>query len=151
MNYYSITEEYLKNYKPLKASIENMRKEIEDLDYYVASSPSLEYIGEKKYKQSSTENAVINIENKKKKIENNINSIESKLERIEKGIETLNETEKYVIVERYFEGRQWWVIAYKLKYSERWCKELRRRAVEKISISLFGEKAMSKQFANTSP
>jgi len=37
-----------------------------------------------------------------------------------------------------------------MKYSEKWCKELRRRAVQKVAIGLFGEDALVKDFPFTS-
>lgn len=142
LNYYRVAEKYLYNYRPLKASIENMKKEIEDLDYYVVSSKSLENKGGPVYNNSIIENAVINIDEKRNDLEMEIRRLENKLRRIDKSLEILGETEKYIIEERYFEEKEWWKIAHKLRYSERWCKELRRRAVKKIAISLFGEKAM---------
>lgn len=145
MNYYGITEKYLYNYRPLKASIENMEKEISDLDYYIASSIKLDYIGGIGYKGSITEMAAINIQEKKDNIRFEIRKLEDRLERIDRSLEALSEIERYIIEDKYFEGREWWKIAYKLRYSERWCKELRRRAVEKIAISLFGEKAMKEE------
>jgi len=152
MNYYALTEKYLYNYIPLKISIENLSKEIEELDYNSVATISYEYIGSIGYRESNVENKVIKIEKKRDKLKDKILDLENKLERIDRAIEGLNEIERYIIEERYFKGKQWWVIAYKLKYSERWCKELRRRAIEKISIGLWGEEAMlHKEFTNTSP
>lgn len=151
VTYYERTVEYLENYKPLQASIENMEKEIEELDYFAAKGICLEYTGRNGYKTSLTEDAAINIMERKEQLRRAIRRTKHNLDKIDRGLETLNEVEKYIIVARYFEGQQWWTIAYRLKYSERWCKELRRRAVKRISISLFGEKAIHKQFPNTSP
>lgn len=142
MNYNGITEKYLYNYRPLKASIENMKKEINDLNYYICSSLKLDNIGGIGYKGSITEMAAINIQEKKNNTRFEIIKLEN---RIDRSIEVLSEIEKYIIEEKYFEGQEWWKIAYELRYSERWCKELRRRALIRIAISLFGEKAMKEE------
>lgn len=142
MNYYNITEKYLYNYRPLKASIENMSKEIDEIDYFVCNGFKLGYTGYVGYRGSITEVTAINIYERKDKTRLEIMELKNRLDRIDRGLNVLSEIERYIIDERYFEGREWWKIAYKLRYSERWCKELRRRSVNKIAISLFGEKAM---------
>lgn len=151
MNYYKATEKYLYNYKSFKANIVNMETQIEEIDYYSVKAVGYDYIDDIGYRGSTVENAIINIDKKRNDLENKIVELKSKLERIDKAIEALNEIEQQIISERYFEGRQWWQIAYKLRYSERWCKELRSRAVEKISIGLWGEEALPKDFPFTSP
>ncbi len=146
MNYYKATEKYLYNYKSLKANIENMKTQIKELDYSSVKGANYDYIDNGGYKKSAVESTVLYIDKKRSNLERKIIELKSKLERIDKSIEALNEVEQFIIKERYFEGKQWWKIAYKLRYSERWCKELRSRAVEKISIGLWGEDALPKDF-----
>ena len=151
MNYYKATEKFLYNYNSLKASIENMKQEIEEMDYREISAIDYEKepTSETYAFHSATEESAIYAVERKNLLEKRIKITESKLERIDRAIEALNDTERQVIIERYINGKQWWQVAYSVKFNERWCKEIRRRAVEKIAIGLFGEKAMHKDSTNT--
>jgi hypothetical protein len=151
MNYYKATEKFLYNYNSLKASVENMKQEIEEMDYCEMSGIdySREPTGKTYAFRSPTEDAAIRAADKKALLNGKINVLGNKLERIDRAIEALNKTEKQIIIERYMEGKQWWQVAYNAQYNERWCKEIRRRAVEKIAIGLFGEIAMHEYSTNT--
>ena len=153
VNYYKATEKFLYNYNSLKASIENMKQEIEELDYREISAVNYEKepTGKTYAFHSITEEAGIRAAEKKKLLEKRIKATQSKLERIDRAIKALNDTERQIITERYINGKQWWQVAYEIKYSEKWCKELRRRAVQKVTIGLFGEDALIKDFPFTSP
>lgn len=152
MNYYKATEKFLYNYNSLKASIENMKQEITEMDYRELSA--INYNKEPTSKtyafHSSTEEAAIYTADKKSLLEHRIKITEGKLERIDRAIEALNELEQRIIKLRYIEGKQWWQIAYEIRYSEKWGKELRRRAIGKIAVGLFGEDALPKDFPFTS-
>lgn len=150
MNYYKATEKFLHNYNSLKASIENMKQEIEEMDYREISAIDYEKepTSETYAFHSATEESAIYAAERKNLLEKRIKITESKLERIDRAIEALNDTEKQVITERYMGGKQWWQVAYSVQYNERWCKEIRRRAVNKIAIGLFGEKAMHEDSTN---
>jgi DNA-directed RNA polymerase specialized sigma subunit len=151
LNYYKATEKFLYNYNSLKASIENMKQEIDEMDYREISAIDYEKepVSETYAFHSATEEAAIYAADKKSLLEQRIKTTEGKLERIDRAIEALNDTERQIITERYINGKQWWQVAYSVKFNERWCKEIRRRAVEKIAIGLFGEKAMHKDSTNT--
>lgn len=151
MNYYKATEKFLYNYNSLKASIENMKQGIEEMDYREISA--VHYEQEKTSEtytfHSITEDAAIHAADKKSLLEQRIKTTEGKLERIDRAIEALNDTERQVIVERYLNGKQWWQVAYSVRINERWCREIRRRAINKIAIGLFGEDALPKDSRNT--
>ena len=144
MNYYKATEKYLYNYKSLKANIENMKVQIKEIDYNPLQGAGFEYMEDTGYKKSTVENTVIRIDKKRNDLKNRIKELECKLERIDRSIEALNDVERYIVVERYFEGRQWWQIAHEIKYSERHCRRIRTNAVNKVSVGLFGLEAMEK-------
>jgi DNA-directed RNA polymerase specialized sigma subunit len=152
VNYYKATEKFLYNYNSLKASTENMKQEIEELDYREISAVDYEKepSGKTYAFHSKTEESAIYAAEKKKLLEQRIKTTERKLDRIDRAVEALNEIEQKIIKLRYYEGRQWWQIAYEMRYSEKWCKELRRRAVHKVAIGLFGEDALIKDFPFTS-
>lgn len=151
MSFYKATEKFLYNYNSLKASIENMKQEIEEIDY--KEIPGINYDKERTSKtyafHSITEDEGIKVADKKILLEKRIKATEGKIERIDRAIEALNDTERQIITERYINGRQWWEVAYSVKFNERWCKEIRRRAVKKIAIGLFGEDAINKDSTNT--
>jgi len=151
MNYYKATEKFLYNYNSLKASIENMKQEIEEMDYREISAINYqkEPVSETYAFHSATEESAIYAAERKNLLEKRIKITESKLERIDRAIEALNDTERQVIIERYINGKQWWQVAYAVKYNERWCREVRRNAVNKIAIGLFGEQALPEYSRNT--
>jgi len=143
MNYYKATEKYLYNYNSLKASIENMQKEITEMEYAGMSAMDPAHIPAKTYKYySPSEDEAIRIAEKKTALQKRIKSTRGKLERIDRAIEALSEVERRIITERYIQCRPWWEVAYSAKYNERWCREIRWKAVRKVAIGLFGEKAL---------
>lgn len=152
MNYYKATEKFLYNYNSLKASIENMKQEIEEIEYLGMSAINYDHeiTGKTFAFHSLTESEAMRAADRKQMLQQRIEILESKIERIDRAIEALNKTEQKIINLRYKEGRQWWEIAYEMRYSEKWCKELRKRAVNKIAVGLFGEDALPKDFPFTS-
>ncbi|HHV27946.1 MAG TPA: hypothetical protein GXX63_12235, partial [Tissierellia bacterium] len=119
MNYYKATEKFLYNYNSLKASIENMKQEIEEMDYREISAINYqkEPVSETYAFHSATEESAIYAAERKNLLEKRIKITESKLERIDRAIEALNDTERQVIIERYINGKQWWQVAYAVKYN----------------------------------
>ena len=63
---------------------------------------------------------------------------EKLVDRVNKGLRSLNNVERVIIVGRYMDGLSWEEIADRSYYSERWCRVLRDRALEKLSISMYG-------------
>lgn len=143
MSYYKATEKYLYNYNFLKVYKDNMKKEIDNMDYNPIKSMDLEYKGSSGYKGSTVESKVISIDEKKRELKKDIENLETKLTRIDKAIEILNDKERHIITKRYFESKQWWEIGTELKYNERHCRRIRNEAIDKISVALFGEDAMN--------
>jgi DNA-directed RNA polymerase specialized sigma subunit len=144
MNYYKTTEKFLYNYRPLKISIENMESELKELEPLGASA--IDYSKEKTgatYNISKqTEDEALHIITQKEILKDRIEKTKKKVERIEKGLSSLSPIEKEIISRRYFESEQWYEIAYKVKYHESWCKEIRKRAIIKLSVALFGVEAV---------
>lgn len=63
---------------------------------------------------------------------------ESNLKRIDIAIDSLEPTEKKIIELKYKESKQWWEVANDVKCSEGHCRRLRDRAINKISMAIFG-------------
>lgn len=143
--YYKETEYLLYNYKMFQISIENMQQEIELLKEEdgtaaitydgIKTSPTFKF-------QSSTEDTALSVMEKIDYLEHSIRRIQNRLESIDRALEGLGVIERAIINKRYFEGKQWYEIAYKVSYNERWVKELRRRSINKIAIGLFGDTAL---------
>lgn len=140
MNYYKKAEEYIKNYKALKIHIETLTKQLKEIEETGLKATSLEYTG-RTGPGSTVENAILKMEREEEIIRAKINRVGLMVERIERAIETLNETERYIITERYIARKQWWQIAYATKYGERHCRRIRTEAIKQISICLFGLEA----------
>lgn len=142
-NHYKETEYLLYNYKMFQISIENMKKDIELLkeECGVGSIETDSISISKTYKISSiSEDAALSNMEKVEYLERSIARAEKKIEKIDRTLEGLTKEEKEILVSRYFEGKQWYVVAYKVGYSERHCKRLRNEAIEKMITGLFGIK-----------
>lgn len=143
--YYKKTENLLYNYKTFKISILNMKEEIKNLkeeDGVKAiiyngntSSPTNKF-------SSSTEDTAMYITEKIDYLERSIKRMQGNVDSIDKSLNGLTEKERDVIIERYIEGRQWWQVAYNINYSERQCRNFRKTAIIKITISIFGDIAV---------
>jgi len=145
--YYKETEYLLYNYKMFEISIKNMEREIEHLKKEDGTT-AIEYDGVKTsptYKFSSmTEDTALSITERIDYLEHSIRRIRNKLESIDKAISGLTDVEQDIIKGRYINGHQWYVIAYKARYSERHCKRIRTNAIIKIAIGLYGDKVIEK-------
>ena len=142
MNKYDSIENLLYNYKMLKINIEiadNQLKELEKED----GMTGIAYDGIITSKTNKTGNPTSNI------AERNITSeelilkrkekLENKLNTLDRLIDGLNEIERQIIIKKYIDGLQWWQVGYSVKYSERWCKQLRTQAINKLVVGLYGE------------
>lgn len=144
-DYYKETEYLLYNYKMFEISIKNMQNEIENLKKEDGAS-AINYSGiqtspTNKF-SSSTENTALSISERIDYLEHSIKRMKNRLESINEALEGLTEIERDIITKRYIEGSQWYVIAYHVKYTERWCKQLRSKAIKKLIIGIFGDKAI---------
>ncbi|KNF08540.1 hypothetical protein CLPU_6c00260 [Gottschalkia purinilytica] len=141
-NYYKSVESLLYNYTMFKASIENMEAEIKEIEIEDGLR-SLSYENEKTSCTNeinrSTENIAIRKIEHKDLLKKRIEIIDSKLRRLDNAINALNELENKIITKRYFEGKQWYIIAYELSYNERWCRQVRKQAISKLAIGLYGD------------
>lgn len=148
MDYYKTVEAFLYNYNQLKISIDNIKKEIEEL--HKAENIGLPSMGQgektgRTYKfHSETESEGVNIADKTELLQQRIDIIQSKISRLDNAINALNDMEQKIIKMHYIEGKQWWQIAYEVKYAESWCREIRKRAVNKIAVGLFGDKVLER-------
>lgn len=143
--YYKSTESLLYNYNMLKVSIENMKIEIEEVREEDGMT-AIEYSTEKtsptfKITSQTEDTAIKNIEYADL-LKRRIELTQNKITRLDNAIEVLPETEKEIIVKYYIEGKEWWKVAGEVHCNERWCRELRKRAINKISVGIYGYTAV---------
>ncbi len=137
MSYRQI-EGMLYNYKLIKASIENNKLKLQNLELEDGTTAiSYEEPSSKTNKfHSITENAAIkNIERKeklKKKIAIDTNTIQM----IDNALNALTELERTIIEMFYIENMEWWKVAAKVHYSEGWCKAKRNEAINKMLFTI---------------
>lgn len=138
MDYIKEVEKWLYNYNTFKTAIENLKIMYLEKEKELEDGRPIQYDKERLSKTNSfsseTEKKAIELATIKGRIE----IMENKVKIIDNALNALNETEKKIIDLRYFKGEQWWKIAYSVAFSERWCKEIRRNAVKKIALSMFG-------------
>lgn len=62
------------------------------------------------------------------------------LETIDKMLSRLTEIEVKIIKMFYIQGNTpWWKIAYEVQYSERQCRNIRKKVIDKMVVGLYGE------------
>lgn len=107
------SENWLLNYKSIKAGIESLKEE-----YKVLSNEDL---GE---------------DTKLVLLDSRIKVMERKIEQIDRALNSLSNVEKEVINYKCIEGMYYYEFTYKVYKSERQCKRIKKLALEKIAIAL---------------
>lgn len=142
MDKYKKIENLLYNYKMLKISIENLEKDIEFLEEEDGAG-SINYddinVSPTNKFSSVVENTVLSKTEKREYLERTIKRNKIHIENIDKAMEGLTINERLIIEEKYIEGKQWWQVAYKVGYSEGHSKRIRKEAIEKLIIGIYGE------------
>ena len=73
-------------------------------------------------------------------LERNIEYNKRQIEKMDKAMEGLSDDERTVIIGKYIEGKQWWQVAGMVRYSETHSKRIRRNAINKLIIGIYGKK-----------
>lgn len=140
MDYYKYTEWLLYNYIVICISIQNMEKDIksikEDSGIRGVSLDSNAGGGEK---SSITESTAINNVEKIGVLEKKIERNKRDIDRVDTAMEGLNPLERRIIEKKYIDGLPWYEVAYAVSYSERQCRNIRKVAIEKLIVAMFGE------------
>ena len=130
--------EMLRQYKYVKASIVYLNETIEDvIDAGLGISYSNTTISKTNKINSTVEIAVINIDkadlmNKLKSMNNTINSIDAALA-------ALTVIERTIIVNRCIEKLHYYEFIHKIFMCERTAKRIRKQALKKMEIIIFGK------------
>lgn len=142
MDKYRKVEKLLYNYKMLQISIKNMQEEIEFIknDYGIqgisydgiSTSPTNKF-------SSSVENTALSNSEKIHSLECQINIMQRDIEKVDRTLKGLTELERSVITEKYINSKQWWQVGSKVRFSERHCRNIRKQAINKLVIGVFGK------------
>ncbi|NLY46846.1 MAG: hypothetical protein GX053_12795 [Tissierella sp.] len=143
INYYKKTEYLLYNYKMIEISIENMEQEIEYLKNNDGTS-GLSYDGistsPTNKTSNPTENVALSNSEKIHYLEHNIRKNKRLLDSVNRALEGLTNTERIILQQKYIEGKQWWQVSAMAGYSESWSKSVRKEAINKLIIGMYGER-----------
>ncbi|HZJ98786.1 MAG TPA: hypothetical protein VFC79_02200 [Tissierellaceae bacterium] len=143
MDKYAKVEKLLSNYKMLKISIENIEEDIKLIEEETGLK-GISFDGISTSPTNKTSDIVADtvlaksekIGYLKRTIENNQRKIDS----VDRALEGLEKLERSVVIEKYVNAKQWWQVASVVCYSESWCKQLRKRAIDKLVIGIYGVK-----------
>lgn len=131
---YNDIESWLYNYKIAEVAIENLKAELVVLD--TLKSVNIEIEGKGLGKVSSS---VEDIQAKKEKIKSRIMVMESKLNKLNKALDALKEEELYVIKSFYINQERYKEIGNKMQCSIISCKRIKKKALNKIIIGVYGQ------------
>ena len=143
--YYKSVEKLLYNYNMLKINIEILNHQLDELKKEEGMK-GIDYddvkISETNKFHSQTEETAINNIGLEELINKKKEKLQSKLDMLDRLTEGLNDIERDIIRMYYIEGKQWWQIAYEVKYSERHCRRIRSEAIGKLAVGLYGEEVL---------
>ena len=129
--------EWLQDYGAYKAGIENLKITIEDVaEEGMGINYDKDPSGPTNKFNSIVENASIKID--KLNIEHRIKVMTNIINKIDKALSSLNDIEKEVITNRCIKGFYYYQFCYKIGASERTAKRIKKEALKKMVIAIFG-------------
>lgn len=141
MNYYEKqfqVIEWLKDYEAYKAGIENLKQAINDIaEEGMGLTYDKERVSPTNKFSSITENAVIKID--KQGIDRRIKTMTNVVNAIDKALKSLTDAEREIIINRCMKSRYYYQFCYKIGCSERTARRIKRDALKKMVIVIFGE------------
>lgn len=145
---YRQVEGILYNYKIIKASIENNKLKLENLEWEEDIDDGVGAIsyGEPSSKTNKISRtteiiAINNIEKKekaRKELKRKIAIESNKIKMIDNALNALTDLERTIIEMFYIENLEWYKVAGKVCYSEGWCKEKRKETINRILYTING-------------
>lgn len=130
--------EWLDDYEALKMGIENLNEAVIDIaEEGMGINYDKDPSGPTNKFNSATENAAIKIN--KLDIEHRIKVMANIVNNIDKALSSLTEIEKTVIINRCMKNQYYYQFCYKICVSERTAKRIKKEALRKMSIVVFGK------------
>lgn len=134
-------EKLLYDYMTIKMSIVNLERQLQELEGDIsvqAMDLAREASTNSYYGTSSVEELAMIREEKRNKLKRKLTLSKRYIFQIDSGMEVLCEAEKQIIELRYFQQYPWYRVAYEAQYNERWCRELKSRALKKMKLAIYG-------------
>lgn len=129
--------DWLREYKAYKCSIDNLNQLIIDVaEEGMGIDYSRDKISTTNKFSSDVENKVIKLD--KFNIEHRIKTMSNVINSIDKALESLTDMEKQVITNRCMNSMYYYQFCYKICTSERTAKRIKKEALKKMSIVIFG-------------
>lgn len=129
---------WLKEYDYIKASIQHLNENIEDI---VEAGMGIQYdkdvISKTNNFSSVVENAVIKMD--KENLTNTIKVMKNIVTAVDAGLKNLSEIEKTIIINSCVKGQYYYQFIHKIKVSERSAKRIKKEGLKKLAIVIFGK------------
>lgn len=130
--------EWLKEHEARKAGIENLKETIEDIaEGGMGINYDKDPSGETNKFNSIVENAAIKID--KLNISHRIKAMQNVVNNIERALASLTDIERAVIINRCIKRKYYYQFCYQIGASERTAKRIKKEALEKMVIVIFGK------------
>lgn len=137
-------ENRLKNHNSLVVSITNLQSELEALEATEADElGAIDYSKDKIQTSgvgSTYENQVIRKVDKIAAVKRKIAQTQRKVDEMDRALSVLNEAEREVIELKCIQCLPYFKFTYKIDRSERWAKYIKKEAIRKLAVALYGEK-----------
>jgi hypothetical protein len=130
--------EWLKEYEALQAGIDNLKQTIDDIaEEGMGINYDKDPAGPTNKFNSIVENAAVKID--KLNIGHRIRVMQNIVNNIDKALAILTDIEKNVIVNRCVKGKYYYQFCYEICVSERTAKRIKKEALNKMVIVIFGK------------
>lgn len=131
-------EEWLQDYEAYKAGIDNLNEIIEDIaESNMGISYDKDPSGPTNKFNSTVENAAIKID--KYDIQHKIKVMTNIVNAIDRAFTSLTDVEKTIIKNRCMRGQYYYQFCYQIGTSERTARRIKKEALRKMSIVIFGK------------
>lgn len=97
----------------------------------IATSPTHKF-------SSSVENTALSKSEKIHYLECQIENMQRDIDMVDRTLKGLTQLERDVVTEKYINSKQWWQVGSKVRFSESWCKKIRKRAIDKMVVGVYG-------------
>ena len=147
--YYKGAERLLYSYKYLKGYLKNKKDELKALeDCNTIASIDLDRINTSKTNKISQPTEVSALDNiqRAESIKKDIKKVAAKINAIEEAINLLTDTEKKIIILKYYNKEYWDKIAPECNVSKRQAQRINQNAINNVKVSLFGINAIKEDF-----
>lgn len=153
-DYVSTIVRYLKTYNNLTVWLENMRAEKVGKEQVLLAidAPIASYSltagcggGDGGSRVEGDVEKRIVIEEKVKELDINIREVETTISKVDRALDGLDDESKQVVSMRFVDKRKWQYIAMTMHCSEKSCRNISEKALEQLSVMVFGPRALPEE------